>query len=241
MNTCLRRTAIHEAGHALAFWWNGQHIDRVTVRTHAQAICGPMIDLRGNLQNAEGLVEADYLVPHPFLDPPGIAECLPSMVEAIERDLIDCFAGPVAEAVHRHTPSDALFRASGILDQRRGYALISLLPPRKLLDAESQAIARSRRLVHRYWSAVNAVADLLQARGSVSGDVIMALLCEVTGESPLLRANQLATLDTQTPSIRHFHAAAPERSRLMSLNFEPISTPRMTVAKSTLQGSMWKV
>jgi hypothetical protein len=195
MNKRLRRTAFHEAGHALAFWWNGQHIARVTVRTPTEAVIGPMIDLRGNLQDAEGLVEADYLVPHPSLDPPGIAECLPSMVDAIERDLIDCFAGPVAEAVYRHTKTDQFFSGGGRGDQRRGYALISLLPARKLLDAESQAIARSSCLVRRYWPAVTALADLLQARGSVSGEVITALLCDVTGESPVLLGNDLASLD----------------------------------------------
>jgi hypothetical protein len=195
MNKRLRRTAVHEAGHVLAFWWNGQHIARVTVRTPTEARTGPMIDLRGNPHDAEGLVEADYLVPCPSLDPPGIAECLPSMVESIERDLIDCFAGPVAEAVFRHTKPDPLLSDGGRGDQRRGYALISLLPARKLLDAESQAIARAIRLVRRYWPAVTAVADLLQARGSVSGEVITALLCEVTRESPVLHGNDLASLD----------------------------------------------
>jgi hypothetical protein len=73
--------------------------------------------------------------------------------------------------------------------------LISLLPARKLLDAESQAIARSSCLVRRYWPAVTALADLLQARGSVSGEVITALLCDVTGESPVLLGNDLASLD----------------------------------------------
>jgi len=196
MNKRPRRTAIHEAGHALAFWWNGQHIERVTVRTRTEAVIGPMIDLRGNPQNVEGLVEADYFVHHPSLDAPGIAEYLPSMVESIERDLLHCFAGPVAEAVYRHRKSDQFITGSGWGDRRRGYELISLLPARKLLDAESRAIARSSCLVRRYWAAVTAVADLLQEHGTVNGEAITALLCEVTGESPTLHSNQLATLDT---------------------------------------------
>lgn len=195
MNQRPRRTAVHEAGHALAFWWNGQHIKRVTVRTKAEAFTGPMIDLRGNLQNVEGLVEADYLVPHPACDAPGIAEYLPSMVESIERDLLACFAGPVAEAVYRHTKSDKFIGGSGLGDRRRGYELISLLPARKLLDAESLAIARSSCLVRRYWPAVTAVADLLQEHGTVNGEAITALLWEVTGVSPALLRNDLASLD----------------------------------------------
>lgn len=70
MNKRQRRTAVHEAGHALAFWWNGQHIERVTVHTKTESCTGPMIDLRGSPQNVEGLVEADYLVPHPSFDAP---------------------------------------------------------------------------------------------------------------------------------------------------------------------------
>ncbi len=197
MNKRPRRTAIHEAGHALAFWWNDQHIERVTVRTRTEACTGPMIDLRGNPQNVEGLVEADYCVPHPSCDAPGIAEYLPSMVESIERDLLHCFAGPVAEAVYRHTRSDQFISGSGWGDRCRGYELISLLPARKLLDAESRAIARASCLVRRYWPAVIAVADLLQEHGTVNGQAIIALLCEVTGESPTRLTNDLATLDTQ--------------------------------------------
>jgi len=195
MNTRRRLTAFHEAGHALAFWWNGQPIARVTVRTEAEAQAGPMVDLRGHVLHVEGLVEADYFVLHPALNARGIAEYLPSMVESIERDLVDCFAGPVAEALHRHTESDPFSSGGGGADRQRGFELISLLPERKLLDAESQAIARCNRLVRRYWPAVTALADLLQTQGSVDGKSISALLSELTGESPRLRGNPLASLD----------------------------------------------
>lgn len=196
MNKCPRSTAFHEAGHALAFWWNGQPIKRITVRTKAEACTGPLFDLRGNPQYAEGLVEADYLVPRPAFDAPGIAEFLPSMVDAIERDLLHCFAGPVAEAVYRHRRSDRLIRGSGRGDLDRGHELISLLPPRKLLDAQAQAIARCSCLVHRYWPAVSAVAGFLQEHGTVEGNAVTALLCEMTGERPILLGHQVASLDS---------------------------------------------
>lgn len=195
MNKRPRCTAFHEAGHALAFWWNGQPIKRVTVRTKAQACAGPMFDLRGNPQYAQGLVEADYLVPRPAFDAPGVAEYLPSMIDAIERDLLHCFTGPVAEAIYRHGRADRLIRSSGRGDLCRVHELISLLPPRKLLDAESQAIARSSCLVHRYWPAVRAVANLLQDHGMVEGEAVITLLCEITGESPVLLGNDLISLD----------------------------------------------
>ncbi|WP_261793001.1 hypothetical protein [Pseudomonas chlororaphis] len=190
-----RCTAIHEAGHALAFWWNGQPIARVSVRTLAQTRAGPLLDLRGNWQYVAGLVEADYRVPRPAFEAPGIAEYLPSMVEAIERDLLHCFAGPVAEAIYRHAGSARVISGSGRGDLSRGHELISLLPPRKLLDAQALAIARASRLVHRYWSAVVDLADLLQERGMVDGETVNARLCAISGESPTPLGNDLASLD----------------------------------------------
>lgn len=197
MHTRPRCTAFHEAGHVLAFWWNGQRIKRVTVRTRAEALIGPMLDLSGNLQPVKGLVEAEYLVPLPAFEPPGIAEYLPSMVDAIERDLVDCFAGPVAEAVYRHSPSDHYITRSGAGDRHRGIELMKLLPARKVLDAEAKAIARSSCLVRRYWPALTAVAQLLHVQGTVTGDEISALLCQLTGESPTRLSNALSSLDTR--------------------------------------------
>lgn len=195
MNKRPRCTAFHEAGHALAFWWNGQPIKRITVRTRAEACLGPMFDLCGNPLDVEGLVEADYFVPRPAFNAPGIAEYLPSMIEFIERDLLHCFAGPVAEAIYRHRRSGKLIRGSGRGDLDRGHELISLLPSRKLLDAESRAIVRSSCLVHRYWPAVGAVAGLLQEYGTVEGSTVTRLLCELTGESPVRLGNGLQSLD----------------------------------------------
>ncbi|MGE7955390.1 hypothetical protein ACQKQA_02125 [Pseudomonas sp. NPDC089530] len=196
MNPRPRCTAIHEAGHALAFWWNGQPIARVTVRTRAEARAGPLLDLQGNPRPVEGLIEADYRVPRPAFEAPGIAEYLPSLVEAIERDLLHCFAGPVAEAIYRHGRSDALIKGSGHADLQRGHELICLLPPRLLLEAEARAMARASCLLHRYWPAVEALADLLQERGMLEGDAINTLLCRISGETPPPLGNDLASLDS---------------------------------------------
>ncbi|MNJ72022.1 hypothetical protein D3C77_686300 [compost metagenome] len=75
--------------------------------------------------------------------------------------------------------------------------LINLLPARKVLGAEAQAIARSSCLVRRYWAALSAVAQLLHTQGTVNGEVISALLCQLTGESPTRLDNALSTLDTR--------------------------------------------
>ncbi|MBM3112090.1 MULTISPECIES: hypothetical protein [Pseudomonas] len=197
MNTRPRCTAFHEAGHVLAFWWNAQRIRRVTVRTRAEALIGPMADLRGNLLQVKGLVEAEYFVALPAFEPSGIAEYLPSMIDAIERDLLHCFSGPVAEAIYRHCPSTRFLTRSGAGDRQRAMELISLLPARKVLDAEPKAIARSICLVRRYWPALSTVAQYLHAQGTVNGDEISALLSTLTGETPTRQANPLSSLDSR--------------------------------------------
>ncbi|MDD1015488.1 hypothetical protein [Pseudomonas rubra] len=195
MNSRARRTAFHEAGHVLAFWWNAMAIKRVTVRTRAEALIGPMVDLRGNLQAVKGLVEADYLVPLPAFEPPGIAEYLPSMIELIERDLLNCLAGPVAEAVYRRCPDDRFLTSSGAGDRRRAHELIALLPARSRRDAESTALARCHSLVRRYWPALHAVAERLREQGTLDGDSLIEQLCRLTGETPQRLGNLLTSLD----------------------------------------------
>ncbi|MGF6591853.1 hypothetical protein [Pseudomonas sp. 2835] len=195
MNSRPRRTAYHEAGHALAFWWNGLAIRRVTVRTRAEALIGPMVDLRGNLQAVKGLVEADYLVPLPAFEPPGIAEYLPSMIELIERDLLNCFAGPVAEAIYRRCPDERFLGTSGAGDLRRARELTALLPARRMHDAEAVALTRCHSLVRHYWPVLRTLAERLRVQGALDGDTLVELLCQLTGETPQRLGNPLASLD----------------------------------------------
>lgn len=195
MNSRPRRTAYHEAGHALAFWWNGLAIRRVTVRTRAEALIGPMVDLRGNLQAVKGLVEADYLVPLPAFEPPGIAEHLPSMIELIERDLLNCFAGPVAEAIYRHSADDRFLTSSGAGDLRRARELIALLPARQVAQAEPVALVRCHSLLRAYWPVLRVLAERLREQGVLDGETLIELLCQLTGETPQRLGNPLASLD----------------------------------------------
>ncbi|SDQ78735.1 hypothetical protein SAMN05216487_3887 [Pseudomonas sp. UC 17F4] len=195
MNSRPRRTAYHEAGHALAFWWNGLAIRRVTVRTRAEALIGPMVDLRGNLQAVKGLVEADYLVPLPAFEPPGIAEHLPSMIELIERDLLNCFAGPVAEAIYRHSADDRFLTSSGAGDLRRAHELIALLPARQVAQAGPMALGRCHSLLRAYWPVLRVLAERLREQGVLDGETLIELLCQLTGETPQRLGNPLASLD----------------------------------------------
>jgi hypothetical protein len=192
-----RRVAIHEAGHALAYWWNGQGIYSATARTKAEMRAGPYITRRGcERGELEGIVEAADFIAAPSLALKyGNGMDGELLVELVARDLLHCAAGPVAEAIHRRASLESVLWAGGISDLQKAGELLALLPDDQRAEADRQAIARCRELVRRYWPAVLALADLLQAHGHVEGEDVEALLCAATGESPKWRGNPLADLD----------------------------------------------
>lgn len=198
-----RRVAIHEAGHALAYWWNGLAIYSATARTKAAMRAGQHIDRRGREADLEGVVEAASFIAAPSLTvelvrnmpaylPPELVADMPEMVA---RDLLNCYAGPVAEAIHRRCGLWSVLWNGGAGDWQHAGDLLELLPEDDRPEANRKAIARCRVLVRRYWPAVESLADLLQARGHVEGEDVEALLCAVTGEAPKWRGNPLSDLD----------------------------------------------
>ena len=198
-----RRVAIHEAGHALAYWWNGQGIHCAAARTKAEMRAGPYITRRGcERGDLEGIVEAADFIGAPSLALEyGHGMDSELLAELVARDLLHCAAGPVAEAIHRRASLDGVLWAGGISDMQKASELLELLPEDQRADADRRTVARCRELVRRYWPAVEALADLLQERGHVEGEDVEALLCAVTGESPKWRGNPLADLDKR--GIRH--------------------------------------
>ncbi len=201
--TPARCTAIHEAGHAVAHWWNGQGIYSITARTRAETLAGPYIDRRGRESSAiAGMVEAASFIPSPAL----ALECfcgvdIPHLPDMIERDLIHCYAGPVAETIYRRAGLDSVLWAAGYGDVQQAFGLLALLSEGQRGNAERRAIARCRELVRRYWPAIETLANLLQERGRIEGRDVEDLLCSVTGESPTWRGNPLADLDRR--GVRH--------------------------------------
>ncbi|WP_288079199.1 hypothetical protein [Pseudomonas sp.] len=191
-----RVVAIHEAGHALAYWWNGQGIYSATARSKVEILAGPYIDRKGRESNPGGIVEASSFIPAPSLALEyghGMpAELLP---ELVARDLLHAYSGPVAEAIHRRTGLEWVLWDGGYSDWQHAGDLLALLPEADQPEAGRLAIARCRELVRRYWPAVEALADLLQARGHVEGEDVEGLLCAVTGEAPKWRGKPLAHLD----------------------------------------------
>lgn len=191
-----RRAAIHEAGHALAHWWNGQAIYSATARTKAEMSAGPHIDRRGREADLEGVVEAASFIAAPSLALQyGTGMDDPLFPEMVARDLLHCYAGPVAEAIHRRTGLERVLWDGGFGDMQQAGELLKLLPDDQQPEADRQAIARCRVLVRRYWPAVESLADLLQEHGQVEGEVIEGVFLAITGESPEWRGNPLSDLD----------------------------------------------
>lgn len=179
-----RRVAIHEAGHAVAHWWNGQPINYVVAFEVPTVVPG---------------------VPHRVLggiEAPSFTESAPTdcaeLPELVERDLLLLLAGPAAEAKHSRYSLDCVLSAGGARDEQAAFDLLgshSCAGTDEWAEPFDMAISRARVLVRRYWPAIEALADLLQERGRVEGEDVEALLCAVTGESPRWRSNPLADLD----------------------------------------------
>lgn len=192
-----RRVSIHEAGHAVAYWWNGQGIYCAVARAKAEECAGPYIDRRGRENNASGIVEASSFISSPELTTQQYGAEIDNQLfqESVARDLLHCFSGPVAEAIYRRESLVNILFSCGWGDMQHARALLKLLPDDEQPKAERLAIARCRELVRRHWNAVLALADLLQEQGRVEGDDVKALLCSVTGESPKYCGNALEALD----------------------------------------------
>lgn len=184
-----RVVAIHEAGHCLAHWWNGQSIHRAVVR-HA-SVHEPVVDRRGREVRCQGLTEASSFISAPTLVIPH-----PDLGDDVERDLLHCYAGPVAEARHSRTALVVvLLTSAGTGDSQQADELLALLPADERKAVSTRALARAQQLVSRYWHAISALADLLQEKGDVDGDEIVSLFSAVTGETPRWKGNTLTALD----------------------------------------------
>lgn len=195
----LRATAIHEAGHALAAWWNGQRIYNVTVLTGTGARSGAIIDRHGNrIHGCDGYAECNgfedllgEFTPQEVLDTPRLTDML-------EREVLCCYAGPVAEATHSGTDLEkVMLQGGGRLDYQRAYDVMQVLPRARQAEVDTKAERRARVLVGRYWPAICALADLLQVAGTVDGETVNAFLKAATGKTPGLMEKALTDLDAE--------------------------------------------
>ena len=197
-----RSAAIHEAGHALALWWNGLRIFYATVPTELESQSDMVTELNGQVQGSGASVVgksfkliAETLTPEIVLD-------TPSLAGIIHREVLICYAGPVAEAASSGASlTDVMLRGGGQMDLQCAYDAMQVLPEawRGLVDVTAER--RARELVSRYWPAISALADLLQVAGTVGGETVNALLEVTTGETPGFMQNALTDLDVETQPL----------------------------------------
>jgi len=208
----LRDIARHEAGHALAHWWNGQTIHAIEMRPHEEG--RPRVDWkgRGYAANNRAAVEGVSFIAGPSLLPEGYitmekpAYLDTDLREWVERDLLHFLAGPAAEWRNEKDGNCVYGALSDLLDEeghdgscgsdmRQVDALLNLFPEEERETVWLTACRRAEALVCRYWPELCALADKLTTVGRLEDDALDAVLAETLGEMPGNLANPLEDLD----------------------------------------------
>lgn len=183
-----RLTCHHEAGHALTRWYFGHQTDRALVLTIDEVLAGKTIKNRKGVViiGCEGIVEGYDIHGYPY-GPMVIVDSTEEQkhsnyLRVINRDveLINCFAGFIAEARYRHASVSACMLAGGIQDMQHARGLVDAwdLPHGeqqellRLSELRATALVRSKPGS----AAIKAIANALMERGRLTGEQI-ARLC----------------------------------------------------------------
>jgi len=204
--------ARHEAGHALAHWWNGQHIHAIEMRDHEEGV--PRVSRRGSeyKEYQRAAVEGPNLIPAPSLLPEGYitmeksAELDTDLREWVERDLLHVLSGPAVD--WRNAKDDgALYDDLGMFLVEKGYDgrcrgdmmqaddLLNLFPEEERDEAWMTACRRAEVLICRYWPELCALADRLITLERLEDEALDAVLTETLGKMPENLANDLSGLE----------------------------------------------
>ena len=167
-----RITAVHEAGHAVAYchFAHGFHYAHVAPDGERY-----IIDRRDRVVAAAGLTEPRTHFDEPALFPHG----LPTIAgypreKALERGLrvlICSLAGPYAEARHRRCSCLAVILGGGSEDWDEAKAIAAYIKP----DDPTSVLDRAERIVRAFlrerdaWGQITALADNLLRHGRIDG------------------------------------------------------------------------
>jgi len=197
-DTSRRSAAIHEAGHALALWWNGLRIFSATVPTVLESPRRVVTEPNGQVQgNGASVVGKSFRLIAETLTPEIVLDT-PSLAGIIHREVLICYAGPVAEAASSGASlDDVMLRGGGQMDLQHAYDMMQALPEAWRGSVDVTAERRARVLIGRYWPAICALADLLQVAGTVDGETVNAFLKAATGDTPGLMEKALTDLDAE--------------------------------------------
>lgn len=187
-------TARHEAGHVLAYWWNGWPPEAVEMRRHEEG--RPRLTSRGAeiAPTVRACVIGGVLLdewalsdPEPFAGrPPEIGR------ELVARDLLGALAGAAVEWRNERDPESLPTDLAGLLesepaacdgDREHVEALLALLPEDERPEALAAAWRRAAVLVCRYWPELCALADRLATAERLEDEALAAVLSETLGGS----------------------------------------------------------
>lgn len=213
-----QNAARHEAGHALAAWWNGQDVHAVEMRAAEEAGCRE--DRRG--REVDAGVRA-YIEASTFIDAPALAAEYPEMMnhvslellrEMVARDLLYALSGPAADWRNQRNPDDVCACLEHHLeewldgcggDMEKANHLLVILPEEERLEAYTFACRRAEVLICQHWPELCALAERLNTPNRLEDDALEAALSATLGEVPEWRGNPLEQLD-----LPHFTLGSAE-------------------------------
>jgi hypothetical protein len=193
-----RLTCYHEAGHALARWYCGHFFDRVLVLTVEQVRRSEWPkNRRGFVRpDIEGMVDGYALGPSPALGPEHYKAMSPEALRFlqvdIEQELIDCLAGPIAEAAYSRRSVVTAMLWGGDGDMGRVRQLLNEWFPDPAARAQAYRLAarRTAALVRSGpgWRALTALAEALYESGELDWPEAKPVIEAAYGrEQPQLR------------------------------------------------------
>lgn len=186
-------TCFHEGGHALTRWYFGHRVERVVVLTVADMQTGKMIEnRRGTAMKCEGAVCGYDICSYPFHLPRSLPDDPEHTVFAQrwlanrDIDLIGCYAGISAEALHRRLPIWFCEQTGGEGDLQRAAEILSASG---LSGAEQDALgeavkAQATALVRSPMgrAAIRNMAAALFEQGELNGDEVASLCRSAYGD-----------------------------------------------------------
>ena len=204
----LLSVALHEAGHLLASWWNGQLPDLVELRRHAEG--RPRLSSYGQSRGPEvrAFVDTSRFIPAPavYQECPELLGELPQryLEDMVARDLLVVLAGPAVEWRLQRDPEHLCPTLAGLLegepvtcwgDLGQARELLAVLPARRQGPAYATACRRAAALVCRYWPELHALAEKLMDAERLEGRALHAVLASAFGDVGGPRMQPLDGLD----------------------------------------------
>lgn len=190
-----RAWAIHEAAHVVACWatqrWLGRdwiHVNEVVVRTPAEMRAEPVLyDRRGRSVTCSGFADIpDHykvgitrrmtetrLPENPTPQQVAWLQSMPDVIrKSLEADVVQCLAGPAAEARQSRRARAFVMLAYGFADWNAATEKIRDFcgDDEVRYDALLNEFGRrARTIVSEHWSRINSLADALQTRRRLDG------------------------------------------------------------------------